>query len=122
LRIAFEIQESEGLSSTVLVASLNGKCNPKAVFETCHFDRRNGTHEVSESMFFDANKFITKNRSDIDLAIKGKEITHELRDQWQSDYEELYLPWKLDIVIYEFIHEPNLREHIDRVGRLLLTV
>lgn len=57
--------------------------------------------------------------SDIDLAIKGKRITQQHRDQCLVEYEDLYLPWRLDLVIYEFITESALREHIDRIGKCL---
>ena len=54
--------------------------------------------------------------SDIDLAIKGRGLTlvhyHELAEA----LEQLWLPYKFDIVIYDTIDEPALIEHIRRVG------
>ena len=58
--------------------------------------------------------------SDIDLALKGAELTLDLREEILEKYEALLLPWKLDIVIYSLIQEPALREHIDRVGQSLI--
>ena len=54
--------------------------------------------------------------SDIDIALKGEETTHDQRDEILRKYDALFIPWKLDLVVYRSIKEPNLREHIDRVG------
>lgn len=54
--------------------------------------------------------------SDIDIALKGKKLNLETRDKLIAQYESLHFPWKLDIVIYDLIEEPGLKEHIDRVG------
>ena len=37
-----------------------------------------------------------------------------MADQVKSQLDEIMLPYKIDIVVYEDIQ--NLREHIDRVG------
>ena len=57
--------------------------------------------------------------SDIDLALKGDNITSKQLTQIGLDYENLYLPWKLDMTLYEEISNDQLREHIDRVGKAL---
>jgi predicted nucleotidyltransferase len=59
--------------------------------------------------------------SDIDLALKGPAVSLEDRGRLLARYEDLYLPWKLDLVIYDLITDPALKNHIDRYGRLLLT-
>lgn len=58
--------------------------------------------------------------SDIDIALKGEQISSSDRDLCLSKYFDLNLPWRLDVVIYKFISEPALKEHIDRVGKVLL--
>lgn len=58
--------------------------------------------------------------SDIDLAIKGDNISHYQLTQIDLDYEDLYLPWKLDVTVYEAVTNPPLKNHIDRVGIKLL--
>lgn len=58
--------------------------------------------------------------SDIDVAIKGGGITHHQLAQLDTDYEQLYLPWKLDVTIYETVANPDLKAHIDRVGVRML--
>lgn len=54
--------------------------------------------------------------SDIDLAVRAPSLTIEQRNRTLLAYDALELPWKLDLVVYDLIHEPALREHIDRVG------
>lgn len=57
-----------------------------------------------------------KKGSDIDLALKGKNISSEQLTQINLDYEDLYLPWKLGITVYSDISNRDLKDHIDRVG------
>lgn len=54
--------------------------------------------------------------SDIDIALKGKNLTLDDRSKINIQYPDLNLPWQLDIVIYNLITEPKLKEHIDKVG------
>ena len=58
--------------------------------------------------------------SDIDLALQGPSMTQKDRTLWLLQYEDLNLPWKLDLVIFKEIEEPALIEHIRRVGIKLL--
>ncbi len=58
-----------------------------------------------------------KNGSDVDIAIKGTGLDLDTLNQisyWLN--EETNMPYKFDVLIYENLHEPNLKEHIDRVG------
>jgi predicted nucleotidyltransferase len=57
--------------------------------------------------------------SDIDICLKGSGLKIEDRFPYLEKYEDLNLPWKLDVILYEMIQEPALKEHIDRVGILL---
>lgn len=58
--------------------------------------------------------------SDIDVAIKGRDIAHRQLTQIDLDYEALYLPWTLDVTIYDTVASLDLKAHIDRVGIRLL--
>ena len=53
--------------------------------------------------------------SDIDLCLKG-DIDPDLIPKILNDYELLFLPWKLDLVLWNQIQNPDLKEHIQRVG------
>jgi uncharacterized protein len=57
--------------------------------------------------------------SDIDIAIKSKNLSQADIEVLRNQYENLFLPWKLDLVLYSSIEEPALREHIDRIGKQL---
>jgi hypothetical protein len=53
----------------------------------------------------------------VDLAIKGDRITYEVTARFADCLnEEKPLPYFFDVVHYEAIAEPKLKEHIDRVG------
>ena len=54
--------------------------------------------------------------SDIDLAMKGSELTLTNLIDISTMLEDLDLPYKFDLVLFERIQEPKLTEHIERVG------
>ncbi|HKJ43032.1 MAG TPA: nucleotidyltransferase domain-containing protein [Sunxiuqinia sp.] len=60
------------------------------------------------------------NGSDVDIALVGKDLKSTDIFTISEKIEQLYLPWKFDIVIYDRIKEKTLIEHIDRVGIPLL--
>jgi uncharacterized protein len=61
-----------------------------------------------------------KNGSDVDLAIKGKNVTARTITSLKTILEEdLPIPFFFDIVHYEKIKSKNLTDHIDRVGKVL---
>ena len=57
-----------------------------------------------------------KNGSDIDLALKGREL--ELNDvlKLQNLFSNLNTPYTFDILIYSQINNQDIIEHIKRVG------
>ncbi|MDH5717287.1 MAG: nucleotidyltransferase domain-containing protein [Spirochaetia bacterium] len=57
--------------------------------------------------------------SDIDIALKGKEINLELLNKISLELDDLLLPQKFDISIYHHIKNTELLEHINRVGKKL---
>ena len=54
--------------------------------------------------------------SDIDIAIKGSELNLNVIIELKIILDDLLLPYKFDIVIYDRISEPALLDHINRVG------
>ncbi|MBP8789826.1 MAG: nucleotidyltransferase domain-containing protein [Breznakibacter sp.] len=54
--------------------------------------------------------------SDIDIAMIGKDLKLNDISKALVLLDELYLPYKLDLVIYHRIQEPALIEHICKVG------
>ncbi|MGE4170240.1 MAG: nucleotidyltransferase family protein [Candidatus Margulisiibacteriota bacterium] len=55
--------------------------------------------------------------SDIDLAVIGPTFEQLLAIRNAAD--DLYLPYKLDFVLYDTIDVPALKEHIDTAGIVL---
>jgi predicted nucleotidyltransferase len=59
-----------------------------------------------------------RNGSDIDLVLIGRDMKFEDLAQLENEIDELLLPYKFDISIYHQINNPDLLEHIKRVGKI----
>ncbi len=58
--------------------------------------------------------------SDVDLAIKGEAITHNILIQLSEVLnEEKPMPYFFDVIHYQKVDNDQLIEHIDRVGKVL---
>ncbi|WP_373515046.1 nucleotidyltransferase family protein [Persicitalea sp.] len=79
--------------------------------------------EVEEVLVFGSRaKGNYQQGSDIDLAIKGKECSHRTAmDIAGYLNEELPIPYYIDVLYYEGLKNRDLKEHIDRVGKPLIT-
>lgn len=73
-----------------------------------------GIHDAV--LFGSRAKGINKKGADIDIALKGKNLTVNDIITLQQKLEELWLPYKFDLILYRNIDEPSLAEHIKRVG------
>lgn len=60
-----------------------------------------------------------ENSSDIDLAVLG-DLNLKDVNSLKNKLEDLYLPYKFDVINYKKIENDNLIEHIQRVGVVLL--
>jgi type I restriction enzyme S subunit len=54
--------------------------------------------------------------SDIDLTVVGEEITQDQIHEIENDLDYLLMPYKIDLSIMKSINNPELLEHIARVG------
>ena len=59
--------------------------------------------------------------SDIDIALKGVNISLKDLANISARLDELELPYKFDLIVFDRIQEPNLTDHIQRVGVSLYT-
>lgn len=77
--------------------------------------------EIDEAILFGSRaKGNYKPGSDVDIAIKGRDISRSCVAALSFFLnEESLLPYFFDIVHYEGITERELAQHIDRVGKLL---
>ena len=54
--------------------------------------------------------------SDIDLTLTGKDLTYRIVARIEDEIDDLLLPYLFDISIFSHIDNPNVVEHINRVG------
>ncbi len=57
-----------------------------------------------------------KRGSDIDLTLIGSALTHKTLLRIDNELDDLLLPYHIDLSIFESISNPDLLEHIERVG------
>jgi len=57
-----------------------------------------------------------KNGSDIDLTLKGDNISLTVLNSIVNQIDDLLLPYSFDLSIFNKITNPDLIEHISRVG------
>lgn len=62
-----------------------------------------------------------KNGSDIDLTLKGKNLNLTIINKIDIELDDLLLPYTFDLSIYHQIDNPDLIDHINRVGKLFYT-
>jgi predicted nucleotidyltransferase len=75
--------------------------------------------EVNEIIIFGSRAKGTFRRgSDVDLALKGQQLTtHTISHISNILNEETTMPYHFDVINYHTINNVHLCEHIDRVGR-----
>ena len=56
--------------------------------------------------------------SDIDLTVKGKGLTYDDLNRLELDLDDLLLPYKIDLSLYNMLDHAGLLAHIERVGKL----
>ena len=54
--------------------------------------------------------------SDIDFTLKGEDINLSTLLKIENELDDLLLPYKIDLSIFHKIEDPDLIEHINRVG------
>jgi len=57
-----------------------------------------------------------KEGSDIDITIKGQNLDFDDTLSLLRKIDDLNIPYKIDLINYDNINEPDLKDHIDRVG------
>jgi len=56
--------------------------------------------------------------SDIDLCLDGEGLDLDALLHLENRIDSLDLPWKVDLLAWSGIDNPDLRSHIERVGKL----
>ncbi len=76
--------------------------------------------QIEEAIIFGSRALNTfKNGSDIDIALKGKGIENVVTQISGQLNDESPLPYFLDVLDYNSITNADLRNHIDRVGKVI---
>jgi predicted nucleotidyltransferase len=74
--------------------------------------------DINEVLIFGSRaKGNYRDNSDIDLVIKGRNISLSILHQIENKLEDLYLANSIDLLIYDTIDNADLIEHINRVGK-----
>lgn len=76
--------------------------------------------EIEEAVIF-GSRALNRHRkgSDVDIALKGKNIDSVTAAVAGLLNDESPLPYYFDIIDYHHIDNPDLKDHIDRVGQSL---
>ena len=76
-------------------------------------------HKIEEVILYGSRaKGNYKPGSDIDLTLKGKELNLKLLNKISLELDDLLLPYTFDLSIYHHIKQPDLIDHIVRVGKV----
>lgn len=57
--------------------------------------------------------------SDVDISLIGKDLTQELLWKISEALDDSLLPYVFDLSLFETLDNPELKEHISRVGFVL---
>lgn len=78
-----------------------------------------GFPEVEKAILYGSRaKDNFKRGSDIDLALIGSGLTLNILLRIENQLDDLLLPYHIDLSIFDSISNPDLKEHIQRVGKL----
>jgi predicted nucleotidyltransferase len=73
--------------------------------------------EVSVAVIYGSRaKGNYKPGSDIDLTLKGNNLNLSIANKISLALDDLYLPYTFDLSVYNHIDNPELIEHINRIG------
>ncbi|OMQ13219.1 nucleotidyltransferase domain-containing protein [[Flexibacter] sp. ATCC 35103] len=79
------------------------------------FDQYSNIDEVI--IFGSRAKGNYRDNSDIDLVIKGQALNLSILQEIENKLEELYIPNFIDLIIFDKIDNPELIDHINRIGK-----
>lgn len=76
-------------------------------------------HEIKEVVIYGSRaKGTYREGSDIDLTLKGSDLSLDMLSLIAQDIDELNTPYLFDISIFHQLKSPSLLDHIDRVGEI----
>ena len=76
--------------------------------------------EVEEAIIYGSRARGTNHiASDIDITLKGNELTYLQLALLDAKIDDLYLPYFVDLSLFSMLKNPDLLESIDREGKVL---
>jgi predicted nucleotidyltransferase len=76
--------------------------------------------KVSEAVLYGSRaKGNYRPGSDIDLTLRGDDLSHQDLLDIELALDDLLLPYKIDLSLHHQLDNPQLIDHIARVGKLL---
>ncbi|MDH4321036.1 MAG: nucleotidyltransferase domain-containing protein [Desulfobulbaceae bacterium] len=74
---------------------------------------------VEEAVLYGSRaKGTQRQGSDIDLTLKGAGLDLQILNKISRELDDLLLPYTFDLSIYHQISNPDLLDHIQRVGKI----
>lgn len=75
--------------------------------------------EVQEAVIYGSRaKGNYRAGSDIDLTLKGEDLTSKILSNIINEIDELNTPYLFDISIFQKLNAPDLKDHINRAGQI----
>ena len=113
VKVGQKIGEASGFVSAMVHSSIAGTVKK--------IEAVNKHEEIEEAIIFGSRAMGNyKKGSDVDIAIKGKQVERNIIRKLNDDLNEEYpLPYFFDILNYKEISNQELKEHIDSVGKLI---
>ncbi len=79
--------------------------------------------EVEKAVLYGSRaKGTNRPGSDIDIALAGNRLDLQVLNKISQELDDLLLPYNIDLCIYHQIDDPDLVNHISRVGKVLYAV
>ncbi len=73
--------------------------------------------EVEQAILYGSRaKANFKPSSDIDITFKGENMNLQILNKIEWQLDDLLLPYTFDLSIFRYLNNPDLREHVERVG------
>lgn len=74
--------------------------------------------EIDEAVLYGSRaKGNPKTGSDIDLTLKGERLNLKILNTVECELDDLLLPYSIDLSIHHQIDNPDLLDHINRIGK-----
>jgi predicted nucleotidyltransferase len=79
-----------------------------------------GVPEIEQVIIYGSRaKGNYRNGSDIDIVVVGKDVSFRQLLKIENELDDLLLPYRIDLSLMHMIHDSDLMDHINRVGKVI---